>query len=97
MEWDMVRRSLLLTSEIIKDESSPEAFLSDLQELAHFCEDWWDNRTKREGKPRVFSKFRQRKIALSFDSVGTLVIPFHYLSTSTRRTARLRNTRASSC
>ena len=33
----------------IKEESSPDAFLTELKELAAYCEQWWENRTKREG------------------------------------------------
>ena len=48
-EWEAVRETLVSLAAWLRDGSSPEIFLAELKELAAYCEEWWENRTKREG------------------------------------------------
>lgn len=64
-EWGAVRETLDGVASWLKVESSPELFLSELKELAAYAHDWWENRTKREGKRLAFtSKSRSCRLGL---------------------------------
>lgn len=52
-EWEAVRETLEGLSAWLKDETSPDLFLAELKQLAAHAQDWWENRTKREGAARL--------------------------------------------
>ena len=53
-EWHCVKVVLDTIADWIREDSTPEAFLQELKELVAYCENWWDNRTKREGTCSTF-------------------------------------------